>query len=75
MSITRSRSVLRTLRTLVLIAVAGAGATTRLEPPSAADEPRGIEAAFERLRIMRESLPPADIPAADMIRELRDEGV
>lgn len=36
---------------------------------------KAIEAALERLRIMRESLPPAHMPAADMIRELRDEGI
>jgi len=45
------------------------------EPRSDEEADKAIEAALERLRIMRESLPPAHMPAADMIRELRDEGL
>ncbi len=44
-------------------------------PPSKPVSAPAIAAALERLRILRESLPPADMPAADMIREMRDEGV
>ena len=40
-------------------------------PPLAAKD---FEAIMEDLRKVRESLPPAHIPAADMIRQLRDEG-
>lgn len=43
--------------------------------PSKPVSARAIEAALERLRVMRESLPPAHKPAADFIRELRDEGL
>ena len=43
--------------------------------PSKPVSAEAIAAALERLRILRESLPPADMPAADMIREMRDEGV
>lgn len=45
------------------------------EPISDEQSDKAIEAALERLRIMRESLPPAHMPAADFIRELRDEGL
>jgi len=45
------------------------------EPESDDQSDKVVEAAFERLRIMRESLPPADMPAAELIRQLRDEGV
>ena len=44
------------------------------EAPSKHVSAEAIEAAFERLRIMRESLPPADMPSADLIRQMRDEG-
>jgi prevent-host-death family protein len=44
------------------------------EPKSDGASDKAIEEAFERLRIMRESLPPADMPAAELIRQLRDEG-
>jgi prevent-host-death family protein len=43
--------------------------------PSRPISAEAIEAALERLRVMRESLPPAHMPAADFIRELRDEGL
>lgn len=33
-----------------------------------------IAAAFERLRVMRESLPSADRPAVEIVRGMRDEG-
>lgn len=44
------------------------------EPDSDVSE-EVIEAALENLRIVRESLPPAHMPAADFIRQLRDEGL
>ena len=34
-----------------------------------------IAEALERLRVLRESLPPADMPAVDVIRQMRDEGL
>ena len=36
---------------------------------------KDFEAIMEDLRKIRESLPPADMPAAEMIRQLRDDGV
>ena len=45
------------------------------EPESDEQSAKAIEAALERLRVMRESLPPAHMPAANFIRELRDEGI
>lgn len=37
--------------------------------------PKDFEAIMEELRKVRESLPPADMPAADVIRQLRDEEI
>jgi prevent-host-death family protein len=42
------------------------------KPPLAAKD---FDAIMEDLRRVRESLPPAHMPAADMIRQLRDEGL
>lgn len=54
-----------------IVEIVKAAAAAPSKPVSA----EAIAAALERLRILRESLPPADMPATDMIREMRDEGV
>lgn len=43
--------------------------------PSRDVSEESIAAALENLRLVRESLPPAHMPAADFIRQLRDEGI
>ena len=43
--------------------------------PSRDVSEEAIAAALENLRRVRESLPPAHMPAADFIRQLRDEGI
>lgn len=55
----------------LIVEIVKAAASAPPKPVSA----EAIAAALERLSILRESLPPADMPAADMIREMRDEGV
>ncbi|MDP2117336.1 MAG: type II toxin-antitoxin system prevent-host-death family antitoxin [Brevundimonas sp.] len=44
------------------------------EPRRRPAPPEEIDRLLEDLRTMRESLPPADGPSVDLIREMRDEG-
>lgn len=44
------------------------------EPRRRPAAPEEIDRLLEDLRIMRESLPPADRPSVELIREMRDEG-
>lgn len=45
------------------------------EPATPPLATKDFEAIMEDLRKVRESLPPAHMPAADIIRQLRDEGL
>lgn len=44
------------------------------EPRRRPAAPEEIDRLLEDLRAMRESLPPADRPSVDLIRQMRDEG-